>query len=147
MKQARVLQGDLTCGAIRAASYGTDVFVEERHYVWILESWIPTSWLIASLQEQVQQLASQVPCSGYNREVEIPFPSPQHNPTAAQVGLVEMGFNLGVQSLIQKFPQFCAEVKTNDWKNAAKECKRKPPISDCRNEETERLFRLAVTGD
>lgn len=92
------------------------------------------SWLSEDLESTVKLLKKE-------------FPDYASYPSSAQAGLIEMGFNLGVAGLTKKFPTFCAAVKKKEWKTAASECKRKSPISDCRNEETKRLFRLAITGD
>ena len=92
------------------------------------------TWLTEDIETTIKQLKTE-------------FPDYASYPPSAQGGLIEMGFNLGVPGLIRKFPTFCGAVKSKDWKKAAMECKRKSPISDCRNEETKRLFQLAVTGD
>ena len=60
-------------------------------------------------------------------------------PVEAQLGLIDMAFNLGNHGLISKFPTFTRAARTRDWKLCAKECKRKQ-VQKARNREVEELF-------
>ena len=52
-----------------------------------------------------------------------------------------MGFNLGVEKLISGFPSFVKAAKAKDWKKAAKESHRKPPVPKERNDEIQNCSR------
>lgn len=43
-------------------------------------------------------------------------------PTSAKVGLLDMGYNLGVEKLLDTYPEFCIAVRSQNWAAAAKEC-------------------------
>lgn len=58
--------------------------------------------------EKQQQLRKYLPLETY--------------PVEAQEVLIDMGFNLGVNGLLKKFPTFIKAVKNKDWKTASEEC-------------------------
>ena len=60
-------------------------------------------------------------------------------PEAAQLGLVDMVFNLGSSGLINKFPTFTRAARAHDWQSCAAECRRRG-ISEARNKEVKGLF-------
>lgn len=60
-------------------------------------------------------------------------------PDPAQLGLMDMAFNLGSSGLINKFPTFTRAVRAGDWQTCAKECRRRG-IQDSRNAEVRELF-------
>ena len=64
-------------------------------------------------------------------------------PQTAKAGLVDMGFNLGVQGIFNSFPTFAAAVQRQDWTTAANECNR-PGLDPHRNTEVKQLFLQAV---
>ncbi len=66
-------------------------------------------------------------------------------PSAAQAGLIDMAYNVGVKGLITSFPNFVAAVQNQNWTAAAKECHRAPPIAKQRNIEVMELFFQAAT--
>ncbi len=75
----------------------------------------------------------------FNSGLRVHFNDIDQYPESAQLGLMDMAFNLGVNGLIKKFPSFVRAVNRRDWENCAKECQRRG-ISNRRNEETQALF-------
>jgi GH24 family phage-related lysozyme (muramidase) len=65
-------------------------------------------------------------------------------PLPARLGILDMGFNLGVAGLTGKFPSFCRSVDARDWPGAAAECNRLG-IQQSRNDWTRDQF-LAAAG-
>ena len=61
-------------------------------------------------------------------------------PTPAQLGLLDMIYNLGS---FTDFPSFVAAVNRGDWIEAANQCRRRGP-SENRNRETKELFESAA---
>lgn len=66
-------------------------------------------------------------------------------PESAQEALFDMGFNLGVDGLLTKFPMMLKAVAAGDWATAAQQCHRMG-ISDARNQETANLLRQAASA-
>ncbi len=60
-------------------------------------------------------------------------------PAEAQLGLIDMAFNLGNHGLVSKFPSFTKAARSQDWKLCARECKRKQ-VQKSRNSEVRALF-------
>ena len=71
------------------------------------------------------------------------FPDFDNYPDKAQMGLMDMAFNLGNHGLVSKFPTFTNAAKEKDWLRCAEECRR-TGISDARNAETKKLFEDAA---
>lgn len=55
-----------------------------------------------------------------------------------------MIFNLGMTNLKTQWPTMNAAVKSKDWKKAAANSNRKPPISMARNKYVKELFEKAA---
>lgn len=66
-------------------------------------------------------------------------------PLDAQLGLIDMAFNLGKHGLVNKFPSFTKAARKQDWRKCADECRRKQ-VQDSRNQEVKALF-LACVAD
>jgi GH24 family phage-related lysozyme (muramidase) len=64
-------------------------------------------------------------------------------PDPAQLGLLEMIYNLGEKGLFTKFPTFITYVQAQDWTKASNECKRSGPSKE-RNDATKALFTKAA---
>lgn len=73
------------------------------------------------------------------------FASYDSFPDTAKAGLIDMAFNLGIDKLINAFPNFCAAVRARDWNTAAAQCHR-TGISDTRNDEVRQLFLSAASA-
>jgi GH24 family phage-related lysozyme (muramidase) len=54
-------------------------------------------------------------------------------PAPVAHALLDMAFNLGLNGLIQKFPKFCAAIRTGDYSAAARESRR-PQVGELRNQ-------------
>ena len=76
---------------------------------------------------------------GFETKLKANFPQFDTYPEDAQLGLLDMAYNLGTSKLISSFPTFCKAVKARDWKTAAAECHRNGP-SDERNNKVKQLF-------
>jgi len=61
-------------------------------------------------------------------------------PAAAQIGILDMAFNLGNNGLVNKFPGFTAAARQQDWGSCIEQCHRRG-ISEHRNDETKSLFK------
>lgn len=66
-------------------------------------------------------------------------------PLDAQLGLIDMAFNLGNHGLVTKFPSFTKAARQQDWHKCAEECRRRQ-VQDARNKEVKDLF-LACVAD
>lgn len=85
----------------------------------------------ADFDAKLPELAKRI--SGFDA-----FPQP------VQLALADMGFNLGVQGLLTKFPKLMRAVGSRDWKTCALECRR-PQLSAARNLQTARWFKDAIS--
>jgi type VI secretion system secreted protein VgrG len=71
------------------------------------------------------------------------FPGFDNFPAEAQLGLMDMGFNLGASNLPKKFPNFTKAVRLGDWATAAKQSNR-PQLPSSRNQQVRKLFEAAA---
>jgi GH24 family phage-related lysozyme (muramidase) len=78
----------------------------------------------------------------FSRQLVKAFPDFYQFPEPAQLGLLDMAFNLGTRALLG-WTNFCRGVRTRDWQLCADECHRRPPVSEERNRETRELFEAA----
>lgn len=69
--------------------------------------------------------------------VEAAFPEVDSYPESVQVALIDIAFNCGS---FKGWPSLAKAVKAGDWVTAAKESKRKPPVGDERNRDTQEQF-------
>lgn len=76
-------------------------------------------------------------------EVERCLPSLPTWPSAAQLAVVDMAFNLGTRGLIHKFPKLVTALDRRDWLTCSRECER-GGVSASRNQRTADLFREAA---
>ncbi|MCV6590760.1 MAG: glycoside hydrolase family protein [Marinobacterium sp.] len=67
------------------------------------------------------------------------FPEFDSYPITAQMAMMDMAFNLGVQGLVTKFPSMTRAIRRMDWKAAAKESHRRQ-VSDSRNAVVKQWF-------
>jgi GH24 family phage-related lysozyme (muramidase) len=75
--------------------------------------------------------------------VAAALPNWDRYPACVQAALFDMAFNLGVAGLL-KFKKLIAACDQSQWDTAARECHRQG-IGEGRNQETEALFRQALT--
>ncbi len=71
------------------------------------------------------------------------FPAWHGYPLEAQVGLIDMVYNLGEGGLVRRFPRFCAAVRAQDWAQAAEQCQRQG-IQAARNAWARKQFETAA---
>lgn len=74
------------------------------------------------------------------------FANFENYPDEACLALLDMAYNLGVSGLMTKFPSMVKAIQgtdPSDWVEAAKQCHRKPPVNEERNNETRSLFEKA----
>lgn len=64
-------------------------------------------------------------------------------PSAAQLALVDMAFNLGIGGLLSKFPKMMSSASVRDWTGCARECRR-PQLNDDRNRQVAAWFTSAA---
>lgn len=64
-------------------------------------------------------------------------------PPTAQLGILDMAFNLGSRALATKWPHFSYAVQTQNWPAAAEHCRR-PQSHDARNAAVKELFLTAA---
>jgi GH24 family phage-related lysozyme (muramidase) len=82
---------------------------------------------------------------GFTRNLRSRFPRFDGFPDAAQIGLLDMIYNLGPGGLFRGFPKFCAAVDREDWTACAREGVR-AGVSRARNEGLTELFVAAGRG-
>ena len=71
------------------------------------------------------------------------FPKMATYPRSAQLGLYDMGYNLGVPNLIKVFEKFTPAVQWRNWKVAAAESHRLQPNEE-RNRAVQEMFEKAL---
>lgn len=76
----------------------------------------------------------------FEAELKIIFPELSSYSSEVRLALFDMIFNLGMTNLNGKWPSFKKAVKAKDWTKAAKESKRKAPVSKERNDYVKGLF-------
>ncbi len=80
----------------------------------------------------------------FYKELKIIYPGFDKYPSEAKLALCDMIFNLGMTNLKTQWPTMNAAVKSKDWKKAAANSNRKPPISMARNKYVKELFEKAA---
>ena len=70
----------------------------------------------------------------------------ENYPDAAQLGMADMGLNLGPTKLRNKFPTYMSDFIAKDWPGCAAECHRLPPVPESRNAWTAAQFKSLVVG-
>ena len=80
---------------------------------------------------------------GFEAELRGEFPQYDSYPEDAQLGILDMAFNLGTNGLVAKFPAFTKAARAQDWATCAEECHRLG-VGDVRNEVTKALFESAA---
>jgi GH24 family phage-related lysozyme (muramidase) len=96
------------------------------------------------LPEEAIDLLFDYRSEEFSEQLQRAFPDFYRFPGSAQLGLMDMAFNLGTAKLL-RWPNFCRGVRTNDWLLCAAECRRRPPVSEARNRKTRALFEAAAT--
>lgn len=104
------------------------------HYKQFTKLALPLREIEALVAKRIQEFEA-----GLRRE----FPDYDSFPEAAQEGLFDMAYNLGLSGLTDKFPNFTAAARRQDWATCALECRRRG-ISDERNRKTRELFERAA---
>lgn len=79
----------------------------------------------------------------FNRELRRQYPGFESFPSSARLALFDMIFNLGLTRLRALWPNLNAAVSKRNWKRAAEESRRSPPVSDTRNQYVKELFERA----
>lgn len=74
------------------------------------------------------------------------YPDFPKYPTEVRLALFDLIFNVGMTNLNNKWPSLNKAVKANDWVTAAKESRRKAPISAERNQYVRELFEKAAAN-
>lgn len=64
-------------------------------------------------------------------------------PATAQLALLDLAFNLGVNGLLTKFPKMMAFVTQRNWAGSAGQCRR-PQLGDQRNQQVAAWFQSAA---
>ena len=80
----------------------------------------------------------------FYQELKILYPEFDKYPGEAKLALFDIIFNVGMTRLRAGFPSLNASVKGKDWKKAAAESHRAPPISTDRNKYVKDLFEKAT---
>jgi GH24 family phage-related lysozyme (muramidase) len=66
-------------------------------------------------------------------QLRIAYPGFDEFPAPAQEALFDMIYNLGATGLAEKFPTFSREMRSRDWRDAARQCHR-IGLADARND-------------
>ncbi|MBI1422093.1 MAG: hypothetical protein GC149_01420 [Gammaproteobacteria bacterium] len=77
-------------------------------------------------------------------ELKTVYPDYDSYPGEVKLALFDMIYNLGMSGLSNNWPNFNKYIKAKDWKNAAAESKRKPPVSPDRNKYVKDLLEQAA---
>jgi GH24 family phage-related lysozyme (muramidase) len=75
----------------------------------------------------------------FTRQLKLKFPKFDTYPITAQMAMLDMAFNLGVNGLVTKFPSMKKAIDGTDWSTAAKESNR-PQVSTARNAVVKKWF-------
>ena len=95
---------------------------------------LPANEIDALLQRRID---------GFEAQLRGEFSQYDSYPEDAQLGILDMAFNLGTNGLVTKFPSFTKAALARDWSTCAKQCRRLG-IGDVRNEVTKALFESAA---
>ena len=79
----------------------------------------------------------------FEKELKLIYPQFDTYPKEVRFALFDMIFNLGASNLKTEWKSFNQAIKDQDWGKAAKECKRKHPVSDTRNNYVKDLLETA----
>ena len=79
-------------------------------------------------------------------ELKRIFPEFLTYPTEVKLALFDIIFNVGMTDLNYKWPNLKNAIKAKDWSAAAKESKRKTPVSEERNKYVRDLFEKAASN-
>ncbi len=95
---------------------------------------LPANEIDALLQRRID---------GFEAELRGQFSEYDSYPEDAQLGVLDMAFNLGTNGLVTKFPTFTKAARAQDWATCANQCHRQG-IGEVRNEVTKALFESAA---
>lgn len=84
--------------------------------------------------------------ASFERELKRIFPDFSTYPSEVRFALFDIIFNVGMTNLNNRWPSLKKAVKAKDWFAAAKESKRKAPISAERNKYVKDLFEKAAAS-
>ena len=120
-------------GKIKQLPYGKDR--PASFYAPYCELYLPEREIDKLLGSRVQE---------FLKSLRMQFRGFDDYPEAAQLGIMDMIFNLGPTKLFASaqdggFPKFCLAVRQQDWATCANECHRRG-IADERNNEVKNLF-------
>jgi GH24 family phage-related lysozyme (muramidase) len=79
----------------------------------------------------------------FQRQLRKSYPSYDTYPSAIQLALIDMAFQLGAGGLKSKWPKLNEAIDGEDWAAAAKNCMR-PDANAIRNDGTKALFERAA---
>jgi len=82
--------------------------------------------------------------NSFYSELKRIYPDFDTYPSEARLALFDLIFNLGMPELKNNWPNFNKHIKAKDWKAAAAESKRGPPISASRNKYVKDLLEKAA---
>jgi GH24 family phage-related lysozyme (muramidase) len=80
----------------------------------------------------------------FQKALAASFPKYSASPPKCQRGILDMAFNVGVDGLRKKFPEFINAVENADWIRAATQCHSAAPISETRNSFVRNLFQISA---
>jgi len=79
----------------------------------------------------------------FKKGLKLKFPKFDSYPVTAQMAMLDMAFNLGINGLVTKFPSMKKAIDKLDWSTAAKESNR-PQVSKTRNDLVKKWFNEAA---
>ena len=80
----------------------------------------------------------------FYKELKLIYPDFDKYPSEVKLALFDLIYNLGMTELKNNWPNFNKHIKAKDWKAAAGESSRKPPISPARNKYVKDLLEKAA---
>ncbi|WP_089728084.1 hypothetical protein [Candidatus Thiosymbion oneisti] len=81
--------------------------------------------------------------SEFKKGLKLKFPKFDSYPETAQMAMLDMAFNLGVNGVVTKFPKMKKAIEKQDWNAAAEESNR-PQVSKARNDLVKKWFKEAA---
>jgi len=121
------------CADFRRVSQAEPGLVAEA-YAHLCESRMADQDIEELLDRDMQAVLDQIPTK---------FPKFHTWPDGPQEATFDMAYNVGI-GFGRKFPHLALALQLGDWRAAAAQCHRLPPISDERNQRTAALYLSGV---
>lgn len=116
---------------IKKAKYGQKY--SAKYYRALTSLFLQSEKIESLFKDHVRTIVASIE-NHFNQFADYPLP--------AQLGVLDMVYNMGITGFLKKFPEMAKAIKKSNWQIASTECQRSD-ISDVRNDEVKKLFEQA----